>query len=137
MICTLATGYELQIIRQVAIDYQPVQPNIPNVSLMWMGLASEPVEFPNLDVGGDFRCIDGCTPYTPDVFINPTNARDQSTYESVIPDFVADANESSDVGEHDRHVFWAGMFLGIIDFDSGAIVVLLVDAFFSLKLPAI
>ena len=116
MICTLASGYELQIIRQVAIDYQPVEPNTPNVSLMWMGLASEPVEFPNLDVGGDFRWIDGCTPYTPNVFINPTNARDQSTYESVIPDFVTDANESSDVGEHDRyflgrHVFWALLIL--------------------------
>ena len=64
--CTLATGShkdELQIIRQVAVDYQAAEQNIPLVSLMWIGLASEVVEFPNLDAGGDFRWIDGCTPY--------------------------------------------------------------------------
>ena len=64
--CTLATGSdkdELRLIRQVAIDFDP-EDEVP-VSIMWIGLASEPMTFlPNTNVGGDFGWLDGCTPYT-------------------------------------------------------------------------
>ena len=103
--CTLATGSnedELRRIRQVAIDFVPVQ---PSGGFLWIGLASEPTtDGSNGDVGGPFGWIDGCTLYTEDVFIRPTN--------EVLPDFVTDANEASDVGEHDGEVF-----LGVVDFD--------------------
>ena len=145
--CTLATGSdkdELRVIRQVAIDYQAVEPNIPRsangtiISFMWIGLASEPIPLlgnPNFDVGGDFGWLDGCTPYTKNVFFGPPlNARDQSTFDSVYPDFVMDANESLDVGdEHDGAVF-----LGIIDFEllPGVILPFPLELFDGVLLPS-
>ena len=70
--CTLATGSrkdELREIKRVAIDFQIEGPNMPVDPLMWIGLATEPTTFPpNTDVGGDFGWIDGCTPYTKNVF---------------------------------------------------------------------
>ena len=142
--CTLATGSgkdELREIRQVAIDYQPVQPNIPRLPFMWIGVASEPVHGTlNFDVGGDFGWLDGCTPYTEDVFVRPTNARDQSTFDSVFPDFFIDANESSDVGEHDGDVVF-----GIINYETESMagvifsvpLSLFNDVSFPSQLPAI
>ena len=83
--CTLATGSdkdEFQAIRQVAIDFQAEEPNIPRnpsngavIPFMWIGLASDPIpenEQPNLNVGGDFGWLDGCTPYSENVFSNPS-----------------------------------------------------------------
>ena len=70
--CTLATGSskdELREIKRVAIDFQAEDPNALEDPLMWIGLATEPTtSAPNTDVGGDFGWIDGCTPYTKNVF---------------------------------------------------------------------
>ena len=106
--CTLATGSdkdEVQEIRQVAIDFDTE--DMLEAPAMWIGLASEPMTIPpNTDVGGPFGWIDGCTQYTKNVFFDLTaNAGDQSTLDSVFPDFVTDANESSNV-EHDGVGFW-------------------------------
>ena len=106
--CTLATGSgkdELREIRQVAIDYQAVEPNVPRlgdvfVPLMWIGWASEPTtDTFYFDVGGPYGWIDGCTPYTDNVVFDQ-GTPDQSTCDSVS---ATDANESSD---SDQGIVW-------------------------------
>ena len=63
--------YEVGAIRQVAIDYEPENSNIPRFPLMWIGLASEPTnEEDNTEPGGPWGWIDGCTPYTNNVFLD-------------------------------------------------------------------
>ena len=87
--CTLATGSgedEVRAIRQVAIDYQPENPNIPLFPFMLIGLASEPtIEEDNTDPGGPWGWIDGCTPYTNNVFLDlPPFTVDQTVWVGVI-----------------------------------------------------
>ena len=147
--CTLATGSdkdELEMMRQVAVDFQPEFPNIPTASngpVLWIGLATEPTLDPlNLDAGGPWGWTDGCTQYTENVFVPPNGGgRDQSTVDSVFSDGFwvgVDANESSDVadvGEHDGIVYVGiilyNIFPGAFMFDA-----LDVAIFLDAKLPA-
>ena len=79
MECTLATGSdenELRAMRQVAIDFE----GDIGFPIMFIGLASEPtISDPNTNVGGDFMWLDGCTPYTKDVFFDFTANAVQKT----------------------------------------------------------